>query len=321
MVRRHLRDGQSSHLLTDVLGHVVELEPELVVRCADGRLVTIPEADIAVLKVLPPRPVRAREIRTLEYANALAWPGTDYELVDGWLCRAGDDWSYRRESAVPVLPWAGAENLDGVRDWYAARGLPLRLAAVDRLVDPDRLVLDGRPVDPTQVSADGELLLCTADARALAAVEAPGRDEVRLAETPADDWLALYHGTAGLPPERVRPAMPACAELIDDRPAPGGRVVFSRLDRDGELAAIARGSVTSGPDGVPRVGVSCVETAAGQRRRGLAEVVTAALARWGVELGARECHLHVFADNSAGRALWSKIGFEPHHRARYLRVD
>lgn len=340
-VRRHLTPGESSHLYTDVIGHVVALEPELVVRRESGEELRIPDGDIAVLKVLPVRPVRARDIRDLEYAGALAWPGTESELVDGWFCRAGDDWSYRGDSAVPVLPWASCEDLDGVHDWYTARGLPLRLVAVDRLVTKDRMRLGGAPVDPARVIMDRELLLCTADCRellngvdamtganssagtgaehAIGTAVGVSRHDVKLADSPDDDWLALYHATADLDPGRVRPAMLATAGA--DGAVPGA-VVFARYTdpHTGELAAIARGAVTSGPSGVPKVAVSCVETADGHRRRGLAEVVTGALVDWGLGLGAQECHLHVFADNTAGRGLWSKLGLTPHHSLRHLVV-
>lgn len=330
VVRRHLAPGETSHLYTDVIGHVTALDPQLVVRRETGEEVAIPEADIAVLKVVPPRPVRARDIRAHEYAGALAWPGTEYELVDGWFCRAGDDWSYRRDSAVPVLPWADCAELDGVRDWYAARGLPLRIVDVDRLVRTEQMMLDGKPVDPSRIHTDRELLLCTADSRQLldlvdAAFPAETRPAVTLAQTPGDDWLALYHATADLDPERVRPAMLATAALAGagpdaGDPAPGGDVVFARLEDGGELAAIARGAVTVGPDGAPRVAVSCVQTAAAHRRRGLAEIITGSLVGWGLGLGATECHLHVFADNTAGRGLWAKLGLEPHHELRHLVV-
>lgn len=331
MVRRHLAPGETSHLYTDVIGHVVALEPDLLVRRDSGEEVRIPDDDIAVLKVIPPRPVRARDVRAHEYAGALAWPGTEYELVDGWFCRAGDDWSYRRDSAVPVLPWANCAELDGVRDWYASRGLPLRLVDVDRLVDTDHMVLDGRPVTGERIRSGRELLLCTADSRALlevvdAAFPAGSRPSVTLADTPGDDWLALYHATADLDPVRVRPAMLSTAGLtgvgteVGD-PAPGGHVVFARLEEDGDLVGISRGAVTTGPDGAPRVAVSCVQTAATHRRRGLAEIVTGALVEWGLSHGAEECHLHVFADNTAGRGLWAKLGFEPHHSLRHVVVD
>lgn len=334
VVRRHLEPGQGSHLFTDVIGHVTALEPELVVRRETGEELRIPDSDIAVLKVLPPRPVRARDVRAREYSGALAWPGTEFELVDGWFCRAGDDWSYRGNSAVPVLPWASCDQLDGVHAWYAARGLPMRLVDVDRLVRSDRLTLGGERVDPARVSADRDLFLCTADSHELlarvdeavgAAVPSVSRPEVVLADSPDDDWLALYHATAGLDPERVRPAMLATAGLgsgnVDDgEPGPGGHVVFARVEDGGDLAAIARGAVTSGPDGAPRIAVSCVQTADSHRRRGLAEVVTGALVTWGLSLGAEECHLHVFADNAAGRGLWAKLGLQPHHSLRHLVV-
>lgn len=334
-VRRHLEPGETSHLYTDVIGHVVALEPELVVRRASGEELTIPDQDVAVLKVLPPKPVRARDVREREYAGALAWPGTEFELVDGWFCRAGDDWSYRGDSAVPVLPWASFDDLDRVRDWYAARGLPLRLVEVDRLVNTSRLMLDDAPVDPARVSSGRELLLCTADCRellddfsaAVAGTPSATPADVVLADVPDNDWLALYHSTADLDPDRVRPAMLSTAALLDGEPTTGGgpaggHVVFARYhDPDsGRLAAIARGAVTAGPGGTARVAVSCVETADTHRRRGLAEVVTAALVEWGQGLGAQECHLHVFADNTAGRGLWAKLGLAPHHTLRHLVV-
>ena len=78
--------------------------------------------------------------------------------------------------------------------------------------------------------------------------------------------------------------------------------------------------MAAGPDGVPRLAVSCVQTGTAHRRKGLAEIVTGALAEWGLSLGATECHLHVFADNSAGRGLWAKLGLEPHHSLRHLVV-
>ena len=96
--------------------------------------------------------------------------------------------------------------------------------------------------------------------------------------------------------------------------------MFARLEEGGELAAIARGAVATGPDGLPRIAVSCVQTADAHRRRGLAEIVTGSLVQWGLGLGATECHLHVFADNSAGRGLWSKLGLQPHHSLRHLVV-
>lgn len=330
VVRRHLAPGETSHLYTDVIGHVTTLDPELVVRRETGEEIRIPDADIAVLKVIPPRPVRARDIRAHEYAGALAWPGTEYEVVDGWFCRAGDDWSYRRDSAVPVLPWADCADLDGVRDWYAARGLPLRIVDVDRLVETGQMMLDGEPVDPARIRTDRELLLCTVDSRELldlveGVVPAGTRPSVTLVETPADDWLELYHATADLDHQRVRPAMLSTAGLVSSgpdagEPGPGGDVVFARLEDGGELAAIARGAVTTGPDGVPRVAVSCVQTAASHRRRGLAEIVTGSLVEWGLGLGATECHLHVFADNTAGRGLWAKLGLQAHHSLRHLVV-
>ena len=73
VVRRHLGPGETSHLYTDVIGHVVELEPELVVRRADGGADTL---NIQVLRspdlvhwtragdALPTRPAWAHATRS-----------------------------------------------------------------------------------------------------------------------------------------------------------------------------------------------------------------------------------------------------------------
>lgn len=211
------------------------------------------------------------------------------------------------------------------------------LDGVDAMTGGDSSVSDGEATGAGVGSAAGGSL-------------GGSRHDVVLTDSPDDDWLALYHATADLDPGRVRPAMLATAGLVDGDPqarntsttvtttpttstdasnsagtaagAVRGAVVFARYEdpTSGELAAIARGAVTTGPGGVPRVAVSCVETADGYRRRGLAEVVTGALVDWGMGFGAQECHLHVFADNTAGRGLWSKLGLMPHHSLRHLVV-
>src|SRR5699024_12595528 len=115
----------------------------------------------------------------------------------------------------------------------------------------------------------------------------PHRPPLGMADRPDDDWRERNHATTDLAPAPVRPAVLSTAGLVDGEPDAGGRVVFAHLEDRGQLTAIARGAVTSGPSGAPRVAVSCVQTADGHRRRGLAEIVTAALVEWGLGLGAQ----------------------------------
>lgn len=62
VVRYRLPPG-GSHPLTDVIGTLEQLEPSMVVRTADGRVVEIEHADVVRLKALGPRPVRRSDGR------------------------------------------------------------------------------------------------------------------------------------------------------------------------------------------------------------------------------------------------------------------
>src|SRR5699024_4737780 len=125
------------------------------------------------------------------------------------------------DSAVPVFPWASCEDLDGVRDWYAARGLPLRLVDVERLVDSSRMALDGVPVDPARVRADRDLLLCTADCRELLAAA-----DIQVPTADRWDWpTAPTPPGWGCTPPPPTPPPPACARRC---PRPPGWSTASR---------------------------------------------------------------------------------------------
>jgi len=62
VVRYRLPPG-GSHPLTDVIGTLEQLEPTVVVRSADDRVVEIERADIVRLKALGPKPVRRSDGR------------------------------------------------------------------------------------------------------------------------------------------------------------------------------------------------------------------------------------------------------------------
>ena len=78
---------------------------------------------------------------------------------------------------------------------------------------------------------------------------------------------------------------------------------FARLRIDGDLAALAYGTIGDG--------LLCYEsviTDPGRRRQGLAWRVIASLAAWGREQGARGVCLQVEAGNAPARALYDRFG-------------
>lgn len=289
VVLRHRLPAGSSHPMTDVLGVLESLDP-VVVRAADGRLVTVARADVVALKAVPPRPVSTRAVHQLEHAAALAWPGLEQEWLDGWLLRAGAGFTGRANCCVPL----GPEPDDGVarvRAWFTERAL------TPRFLLPDRLSVDL----PGWRSHDRVTVL-TAPTAAVAGDETDVRDDCD------ERWLAGYHYRGGGLPD----AAPAVLRAVLD-----GELGFGRVEQGGEVVAIARGAVTAAPDGTRWLGITAVEVAPPARRRGLGRQICAGLAAWGAERGAGHAYLQVATDNDAARRMYTAMGFTEHHRYSY----
>jgi GNAT superfamily N-acetyltransferase len=278
VVRYRLPEG-SVPPLTDVIGHLEAVGSTLTVRTKRGEVVDISATDVVTIKPLAAAPVRTGDIRNLEHAAALAWPGVEHSWVDGWLLRFGHGITRRANSAVPLNISGG---VGAVIDWYAARGVAPLVAAPDRLLR----IPPGAPTDAETVIMTGEL-----GSGAFGAVDIAG--------APDDHWLRLY--------QREVP-VDVLTAVVD------GEVAFGLL---GE-AAVGRAAVTEAPDGTRWVGLSAVHVIEKARRRGLARDLCAALLAWGGERGATRAYVQVLADNAAASRLYESMGFSVHHRSRYV---
>jgi N-acetylglutamate synthase len=279
VVRYRLPAG-SAPPLTDVVGQLLDVGPTLRVRTKRGDVVAIAADDVVAIKALAAAPVRTGAIRNLEHAAALAWPGAEHEWLDGWLLRFGHGRTRRANSAVPLEVSAG-DDISGIIDWYAARGVAPLVAAPDRLF---RI--------PPGVSTDAENLVMTGD------VAVQGSSRVTITSAPDDDWLRLY--------QREVP-VDVLSAVID------GEVAFATID-----AAVGRAAVTTAPDGTRWAGLSAVHVVEAARRRGLARELCGALLGWGGDRGATRAYVQVLADNTAATQLYESMGFTVHHRSRYL---
>ena len=274
-IRYRLPTGE----FTDVIGHVQRLDP-VVLRTKSGELVEIAPADVTAVRELSDAPVRASEIRALEHAAALAWPGTEQHWHDGWLLRAGGGYTSRANSAVPLDFSATIAALSGVIDWYERRGLAPWLALPERLV-------------PVRAAGIKNTRVMVSD---LSGGEA--HPEVTLLDRPDPAWLTGY--------ERDVP-VPVLTAVID------GAVVFASV-----AGAVGRGAVTTAPDGTVWLGISAVHVDTAHRRRGHARVLCHALIAWGARSGATRAYVQVLTDNAAAIALYSRLGFVLHHHHRYV---
>ncbi len=269
---------------TDVVGHLVEVRPIVRVRTRHGDVVDVVPADVVAVRVVPEIPVRTSEIRNLEHAAALGWPGVEQHWLDGWLLRYGRGSTRRANSAVP-LRFTSHTELVAAADWYASRGVPALISAPDRLFR----VPDGLPVE-------AENLIMASDLSTASRV--PG---MTLADRPSDSWRAVNRRDV---PDEVLTA------VVD------GEVVFGELAG----AAVGRAVVTDAPDGTRWVGLSSVHVSEDARRQGLARTLCGGLLDWAGERGATRAYVQVVAENTAARTLYESMGFRVHHRSRYVRA-
>jgi GNAT superfamily N-acetyltransferase len=280
MVRYRLPAG-SVPPLTDVIGHLEAIGPTLRVRTKRGDVVDVAADDVVAIKALGAAPVRTGDIRNLEHAAALAWPGVEQQRLDGWLLRFGRGSTRRANSAVP-LDVPTDTDVSAIIDWYGGHGVAPLISAPDRLF---RI--------PPGVPIDAETLVMTGDVR----MQQPSA--VTIAARPDDEWLRLYR--------RDVPVAVLTAVL-------DGEVAFAVSGN----AAVGRGAVTDSPDGARWVGLSAVHVVEEARRRGLARQLCEALLAWGAQLGATRAYVQVLADNTAATRLYESMGFAVHHRSRYV---
>lgn len=267
--------------MSDVVGHLVSADDRIVVRHKSGDVVTVDVGDVVSVRPLPGAPVRNPDIRRLEHAAALGWPGTEQLMLDGWLVRAGTGDTRRANSAVPVGVDADARALPAIVEFFRRRGLPARLACPDRLF---RL--------PDGIATDGENLVMT---RELTDDDAGG---VEVLDAPDDAWLRGYGRDVGTG---------ELTAVVDGVLGFGSRAGV----------AVGRVAVTPAPNGVLWAGLSAVHVAQEARRHGHAKALCEGLLAWGHRHGATRSYIQVLVDNAPAIALYETMGYQVHHRTRY----
>lgn len=270
--------------LTDAVGVLLQIDPLVRLQTKAGDVVQFAPADVVTVRRLTDVPVRNSQIRAVEHAAALAWPGVEHQWLDGWLLRAGHGSTRRANSAVPLDLSANTAAIQAIVDWYAERGLPPLLAVPDRLL---------RLPDDTPTEIETRMMV-----RDLTTVQSPAN--VTLQAQPSDEWLACY---AREVPRDV------LTSVVD------GELTFGMHAG----VAVGRAAVTPAPDGQRWVGLSAVRVAETHRRQGHARALCAALLAWGADRGATRGYVQV-ADSTAAIDLYQSLGFTPQHRCRYIRV-
>lgn len=283
---------------TEIVGVVVERTAEvLVVRRRDGRTEAVPAASVTAGRVVPPGVARRITPAALEAIAADGWRALEVEALGGWTLRAAGGFTARANSALalgdPDRPLGDA--LTAVERWYGERSLPPRVQLVEGgspagLADLLR-ERDWRAGEPDEVmTAEIAHVLRAAPPSSAAAA-------VRVDLAPDAGWLASYRTDS-------RPLPAAAPEVLANHPAVGFVSV-----RAAELClAIARVAV----DG-RWAGLFGVEVDPAHRGRGLGAAVSLAGLQWAAANGGRHCYVQVASGNEAGRGLYGRLGFIPHH--------
>lgn len=292
---RYLRPPGSTPPMGDMLGHVVEAGPRVRVRSADGVIHECRHADVLYVRRLTDRPVKNSTIRSVEYAAALAWPGSAHQWLDGWFLRAGAGADLSANSAVPLDMFAHAATIPAIIEWYERRGLSPCLALPERLWPAGGWLANRRREDIAALWETRTLV------RELSAPPAdPPGAEVVVSGEPDAQWLAVS-GDAGAP-------LDVLTAVID------GEVVFASVPS----VAVGRAAVTTAADGTRWLGLSAVAVSAAQRRRGHGRALGAALLRWGHDRGATRSYACVPSRDAAAFAFCAALGFAGQHRTCYL---
>jgi hypothetical protein len=276
---RYRRPDGSVPPLTDVIGHLLDIAPLVRIQTKTGATVQFSPTEVVAVRALSDTPVRVSEIRALEHAAALAWPGVEQHWLDGWLLRAGHGVTHAANSAVPIDNSADPAAIPAIVDWYRSRDLTPRLAIADRLL---RLTGAGERAN--------RMLVCNVH------TAEPDR-LVRLSAGPTEDWFRLC---------RCEIPVDVLTAVVE------GELTFgTRAD-----AAAARAAVTDAPDGTRWVGLSAVGPA--DQHPDASHPLCAALLAWGASHGATRGYIRVHDDDAGAAGLARSLGFVLHHRARYV---
>jgi len=239
-------------------------------------------------------PADARRLEELTL-NSSAPPGQ--LLYDGWLLRFSPGKAKRARSVNALYPsrLPLGEKVACCERLYGERGLPA-IFRVSPHTEPE--ALDGFLEGSGYERFDETLVQWAAIAPALLA--GPEVDAPRL-----EEWFDMVGDLRGSPVAHRSAHLARLAALPLEMRAVA-------VQRAGVPVATGLAIIEDG-----HVGIFDVATREGERRRGHARTMVAALLRWGWERGARHSYLQVDTGNAPALALYGHFGFTEAYRYWY----
>lgn len=233
----------------------------------------------------------------LERLAARAWPARETTRLGSWELRYADGYSRRANTVLPWDPWPDdlPQRLERAREWYAARGLPLRFRITPLCGGLANVLLRwGFAVGDAAVVLAG----------ALPQPEPPPGFTV--ATEPTERWIGAQLRLAG----------------DARRPERGWRAILQRIDRLAGFATLREGAeiVAAGLVVVDGrwAGVHQVVVSPQRRRRGKARQLMDGLHDWARRHGATAGWLQVATANRPAISLYRSLGYRSVYGYRYL---
>ena len=296
-VRRRVPEG----LLTDVLGHLLDVTDDHLEVLGRGEVLRLPLADVTAAKVVPPAtPRRGWEVPSVSADDMqricwAGWPPREAERLGDWALRAHGGITGRANSAMavgdPGVPVPDA--LRSVQAWYAERGLPplLQLPLADpanqEMADAGWARLH---VTVVQVAPIAPVLAQAPESTMRAVVE----------PRPSREWLSVMHD--------LDEDVEGHIAILAGPPVVGFATLYSGSDP----LAIGRVSVEG-----EWCGITSVDVVPAARRRGLGTEVMTTLLAWAQHQGATSSYLQVRAANPGALKLYDALGYVTHHPYGY----
>ncbi|MFJ8541419.1 GNAT family N-acetyltransferase [Streptomyces sp. NPDC093586] len=290
---------------TDTVGVLTSWDAGvLLITRKNGEPVRIAESALVAGKVVPSAPARRRgpaaSYEELARVVARAWRPVESEWLGGWELRAAGGFTRRANSVLPLgdpgLPLDDA--LAAVRRWYGARGLPAYVQTATGAEGTQELLC-------AELERRGWVREVTAEVWTGALAPVADRAEgagVVLSREADEAWLSRYQ-RKGVSDVALRVLSSGPSVWFATVPGAEAPAAIGRCVVDGRWASFA-----------------AVEVDPGQRRRGLATEVMAALARRALDEGASAACLQVETDNAGARALYAGTGFSAHHAYHHYRA-
>src|SRR4051794_19901484 len=242
-----------------------------------------------------------------EEAGINAFPALRNVICGGWLLRFSGG-SRRTGNAATPLRWAAVGNdelITTVEADYKRSGLPA-IFRLPSFLDP---VMDRRLAE-FGYTAEGKTCVLQANIESVR-VAMPPREagiETKLQPYPSSEWLASMSRLQDQTPEQSLAYQQIVSSIV--LPAAFAEVLVDRNRVALGYAVIHRGLLC----------YASIVTAAGQRRRGHARRMVAALTKWAQANGASGACLQVEVDNKPALTLYHAIGLSNEiYRYHYRR--